>query len=128
MKNFEVGDIVARRKDGRTFTLDDVNPNPNWKEDDEYYASGWSDYGTEDVLDPKDIKLVMKAVDASKRTLPSVDEIAQGLDLMGGWDGPVDVDETDFEGSGQVACFGKTQDGLRVSFIVTVSSVMENDL
>lgn len=86
-KTFEVGDIVARKKDGRTFTLDDVNPNPNWKEDDEYYASGWSEYGTEDVLDPKHIKLVMKASDAAKRNLPSVDEIAQGLDPYGrlGW-------------------------------------------
>lgn len=119
---FYVGDIV-RKKNGLQFELDDVNPNPNYKEDDELFASGWSEYGTEDVEDESDIELVMSAKDAKARVLPTEDEIAGGLNLLGdGWNGVVDVIEMDKEGA-SLLCYGTTRDGLSVSFRVTVSDV-----
>jgi hypothetical protein len=128
MTNFKAGDLVRFKKSGREFTLDDVNPNEAYREEDEYYASGWSEYGTEDVGSPEEIELVMRADEAAARTLPTADEIVQALDLLGaGFGDVIDVDETDHEGDGVLLAYGKADNGLRVAFKVTVSEVERTD-
>lgn len=121
---FNVGDIVRHKKTKRIFELDDVNPNPNYAADDEYYASGWSDmWGTETASTPDDIELVMTAADAANRKPPTVDEIAESLPLTRGFGDIIDIDETIPLGDGGVECLASTEDGLRISFVVTVSAV-----
>lgn len=41
MYPFNVGDIVRYTKSGRTFEIEDVNPNPDYAEDDEYGKVCW---------------------------------------------------------------------------------------
>jgi hypothetical protein len=122
---YNVGDLVTS-KQGRIFELDDVNPNYGKSGyEDEYFASGWSEFGTEIVDSPGDIVLFMTKEQAQARKLPTEDEIASGLSLTGsGWNGAVDVDETDNEGGGEISCFGTTNDGQRISFTVKVLNVV----
>lgn len=126
---FKVGDIVRSKKGGRTFELEDVNDNPNWKSDDEYFATGMSEYGTEDVLDPEDIELVMNAAAARDRKLPTAEELADeiGMVLHGGWGDIVNVDETETEPGGIVLVYGEAHNGLRMAFKVTISEVERTD-
>lgn len=126
---FKVGDIVRFKSTGNQFTIEDVNPNPNWREDDETWIIGSDDWGFNNVeaYDPNDLELVMDAAAASERQVPSAKDIVAGLDLLGdGFDSPVDVDEVEPDGNSAL-CYGRTRDGLRVSFRVTVSHVYETD-
>ena len=128
MHEFKVGDIVRHKSNGREFTLSDLNDRALTPEySDEYWADGWSEWGSEEVDRPEDIELVMSAEKAAARKLPTSDEIAGGLNLLGdGWGGKVDVNETEKDGA-TVFCYGTTDDGLRVTFRVTVTHVYESD-
>lgn len=126
MHSFKEGDIVRRKSNGREFYLDDLNDRALTPEySDEYWADGHSEWGSEEVDHPDDIELVMSAADAAARKLPTTDEIAGALNLLGdGWGNKFNVNETDKDGS-SVFCYGETDEGLPFSFRVTVSHVFE---
>ncbi len=125
--SFQVGDIVRKKSNDWEFELEDINDNPNWVEDDEYWATGNMDggYGNVEVDHPDEIELVMSAKKAAARTLPSAADIVAGLDLMGsGFDGAVDVHTSEKDGD-SVWCYGRATNGLDVTFKVTVSEVFQ---
>lgn len=126
MTKFHVGDLVRHKKTDRTFILEDVNDNPNYKEDDEYFAMGWSSYGTEEVERKKDIELVMTAADASARKLPSARDILGDLNLTAsGWgDDEVDIHTTELDGEALYA-YGRAKNGLEVGFKLVVAEIWE---
>ena len=127
---FQNGDLVRFLSGGAPFLLDDVNPNPNFREADEYFASGMSDHGTQHVTAPEDIELVMTAADAKARTLPTIEQIAKQIGHS--IHSPisevaVDVTETEEDEPGVVLAFGRASNGLPVAFKVTISDVTSAD-
>lgn len=129
MTTYKVGDIVRRKGSSVEIELEDINPNTNYAADDEYFASGWSVYGTEDISQPDEIELVMSGKEAVARKLPTADEIVRSLDITGsGWGDVIDIGETEPDGPGSLLAYGKASNGLRVAFRLTVSEVERGDI
>lgn len=127
---WRAGDRVRQKSSRIEFTLDDVNQNPNYEADDEYYASGTTDGGTlsVDVMSPDDLELVMTAAAARARKAPTAAQIAPQVatSLHSAFgDVVVTIDTTDIDGPGEISAYGRTADGLRVNFTVTISAVEE---
>lgn len=122
--SFKQGDIVRIKATGFEGELDFINPDPDFDPKEEYWAEVIGETRTQEIDGPDEIDLVMSATDAQARTAPSAEEIVRGLDLLGdGWDGVVDVDESEKDGEGSTLCYGRAKNGLRVAFRVTVSNV-----
>jgi hypothetical protein len=127
---FVEGDLVRIKASGFEGELQDINPRPLEEIDptDEFWAEVSNDMRSKEIDGPDEIELVMSASDANARAVPTPEEIVRGLDLLGdGWDGAVNVDETEKDGEGSTVCFGRAANGLRVAFRVTVSDVERAD-
>jgi hypothetical protein len=129
MTEFRVGDLVRKKNSDLVFTLDDINPNPRYKENNEYWGAGSSSgsYGNVEVDDPSEIELVMNADEAAKRTVPSVDDIAKFLSssVHSAWgkDGFI-VSESEPQGN-EVEVVATADNGLEFVFRIAVVSVQE---
>ena len=123
---YQEGDIVRLKASGREFTIDDVNPNPNYVADEESFVEGFGDSGSAYAMTPDEIELVMTGEQAQARQAPTAAEI--GSQVSSSLHSPigeiaVDVTETDIDGPGVILASGKAPNGLLVSFKVTISEV-----
>lgn len=126
MIEFNDGDEV-RLKDGRVGVIYDINPNPRYIQDDEYYAefeqsnNRWAGGQVEEAEDVVEVIRTRKQL--AERDIPSVDEIANYVSsaLHSGW-GDINVYESIVEGDGWVTVYGN-RDGLEFSFMVQVTEL-----
>lgn len=129
MTKFQAGDLV-RKPGGDPFLLEDVNDNPNYAEDNEYYAmgSGYGGYNNIDVNSPDEIELVMDKDDAAKRAVPTQAEIARFIASVvhNGFNDGFRVLESEPDG-GIVIVSATTDEGLEFSFQVDVTAVYEGE-
>jgi len=129
---FTEGDIAREKSTGMKFTVDDVNENPNYREDEEYFLSGTAQGGmfSVDVLSPDDVELVMSAAAADARAVPTAEQlapqIASGLTAAIG-DVVVDVNGSSIDGPGSISVYGRTGEGLPVGFTITITDIKELD-
>ena len=107
---FKNGDVV-KLPNGRVVTLEDINTNPNYVEDEELWAEASSRYGSYDIeiLTPEGLTLVTHAEDVVR---PTEEEFAKALQSHAMFDdGRFNVDETSYEGNGYFYVLGTTNDG-----------------
>lgn len=109
---FTEGDLVRVKKSGRLIRLEDVNPTDRWKED-ESFASGNGEHGTEDILSPDDIE----KVDEPKITLKDIAPAVASA-LHGGFGDDLQVTETEVDGQ-SVYAYG-TFKGIPIEFTVNL--------
>lgn len=130
MTKFEVGDLVRKVGGGDPFLLEDVNDNPNYKADDEYYAmgSGYGGYNNIDVNSPDEIELVMDKEQAAKRKIPSKRDIAKFLSSVvhQGLNDSFSVSESEADGKLLVVS-ATTDEGLEFSFEIEVRAIYEGE-
>lgn len=131
MTEFRVGDLVRKKDSDRVFTLDDINPNEDYKERNEYWASGSSNgsYGDVEVDDPSEIELVMTKEDVAKRTIPTAETIAKFLSsaVHSAWgNGGFSVSESEPQGD-EVEVVATADNGLEFVFRIAVVSVEETN-
>lgn len=135
MTTFENGDevrIITGPKKGTTGFLQEINPNPGYKNDDEYWAEvvqdpyyGWS--GTE-VDGPDEIELIRKAKDIPPRLLPTHEELRNfaSWTLLRDADG-INVDASDPEDENSLIIYGTSSSGRNFSALVTISQIQDQD-
>lgn len=125
---FQNGDLVRKTSGGSTFILTDVNPNPNYKTDDEYYATGSNHggYNNVQVDSPDEIELVMDRKAAAARKTPTREEIADFISaaVHSGFPKGFEVSESEADGA-HVVVTGETDEGLEFTFQVSVVNVIE---
>ncbi|MBF4578902.1 hypothetical protein [Frigoribacterium sp. VKM Ac-2530] len=128
---FREGDLVREKGGSTIYELDDVNPAPAdvREKEGEYWASGMSNWNSQDWESPDDVVLVLSAADAAKRTVPTATQIASQVasGLHGGFSEHVNVTETEAGTHGTFTAYGTTDLGLTVGFTVTVSNIERAD-
>jgi hypothetical protein len=117
MIEFKEGDEV-RLKNGKTGVVRDINPNPDYKADDEYWAELESPFDTWEPLgeidDPEDIVEVLRtAAELAAVDIPTLSElrdfVQDGLHSAWGNDG-IEVNESEREDTNAIT-FSGTKDG-----------------
>lgn len=110
---FEVEDYISasEAEDGHAFYIGSGN--------------GWSG----SAIRAECVELVMSAVEADARVIPSMPSIQSALSsAMHSMDASFTIDETSVSGTNAVEVYGETEEGLRFSFVVTVSDLHKTDL
>lgn len=128
MTRFNVGDLVRMKTGGDPFLLDDVNDNPDYQADDEYYAlgSGHGGFNNIEVMDPDEIELVMDKKAAAQRKPPTPKQIADFISgaVHSGFPQGFTVSESETDGP-HVVVVGETDEGLEFTFQISVVNVIE---
>lgn len=110
---FEAGDLVRHKKTGREGILIEINPNPDYRSDDETWAEikdpADDSHYLGDVDSPDDLELVTKKADIPEKRLPTMEELRDYLSnaLHSGWDGGIRPIETGPEGEDAVEFYGQ---------------------
>lgn len=125
----EVEVLTGPRKGVRGIVTD-INPNPNWREDDEVWAElrrvGDAEYDTfAEIDDPAQVRVVRLRADIPTPAAPTPEELRDYLaNAAHGGMGTIDVTETDTgEGPGEFLLEGRSATGMPFSAIVQVRSI-----
>lgn len=116
---------AEHRHKGHLVTIEDFVSVEESEEDEPFYWAS-SQQGVNDVvLREGDFVVAYTAAEAAARKPPTASRIADRLSVLGDHE-VVEVDESQVQGD-TVICFGVTPDGLRISFVMTISQVTEVD-
>lgn len=122
---FKTGDYVRFKGDATLYRLD-INPNPDYEEDDECWADMVSDdYSSTEIDSPDDIEFVMSESEAANRKLPTASEVLGSFNFLDSW-GPLRFDEVEPDGDGALI-YGNTDEGLRFVVRVVVDQIERTD-
>jgi hypothetical protein len=128
----KAGDEVRIIKTGQAVILDEINPNPNYADDDEVWCdSATNANGTLYIIDsPDDVELLRRAADIPAKKLPTPKELVDAFSssLHSGFS-ETDIDETDTGGEpeGQFLAYGTSSTGRRFGCRVTITEIEETD-
>lgn len=133
---FKNGDEVRIKKTGAVGVLDEVNPNPDYDVEDEYWAlvvvDEWN--SGEEIDSPDEVELVRRSEDIPAKKLPTPKELAEvfASEVMGSFSsfgGSVSISETDRSGEpeGQFLAYGTSSTGARFGCRVTISEIEWTD-
>lgn len=123
--DFRVGETVRVKATGLLIELDDVNPNPNYEADEEFWGEGFRLDGAGNVI--IDLKDEIEKVDL--KPLPTAMALAQEVSsrLHSGFDDVVNIHETSVTGATVEVCARDSQ-GIELTFQVTVHHVQRATL
>lgn len=132
MTNFELGDEVRDVSTGKVGVLTDINSNPDYVKDEEYWAEAeMTDRIGSFIIDSLDYaQLLRKKADIPKRVVPTLIELADYVSnsLHSGFGGGLYIDETDTnEPDGELLAFGVSSTGQRFACRITVSEIEKAD-
>lgn len=127
------GDEVRIIKTGRVGILDEVNPNPDYDVEDEFWAlvvvDEWN--SGEEIDSPDEVELVRRAEDIPAKTLPTLNELRNAIasSSMTSFGNDIAITETDPRGEpdGQFLAYGRSATGLPFGFRVTISEIEQVD-
>lgn len=123
-------EVLTGSHKGARGIVTDINPNPNWREDDEVWAElrriGDEEYDTfAEIDDPANVRVVRLRADIPTPAAPTPEELRDYLaNAAHGGMGAIDVTETDTgEGPGKFLLEGRSATGMPFSAIIEVQSI-----